>query len=240
MLILSRRPRQSIVFPTLGISVQVVRVNGQSVRLGVQAPRSLPVLRDELTPPQADADGADRESRHRMRGRLNTLTMALYLAQRQFRGGLLADGDCTLEQALGELHQLEGELTPVAAPERPLPLRTLLVEDNPFESSLLASFLRLNGLDVANASDGQEALDYLARHGPPDAVLLDMRMPRQDGPSTVAAIRANPAWARLKVFAISGARQEDLNVATGPTGVDGWFLKPLNPTRIVEALTAGV
>ncbi|MCC7086463.1 MAG: carbon storage regulator [Pirellulales bacterium] len=54
MLVLSRRERERV---RLGndIIVTVVRVSGDKVRLGIEAPASLPVLRDELEPFSADA-----------------------------------------------------------------------------------------------------------------------------------------------------------------------------------------
>ncbi len=249
MLVLSRRPSQSFVFPTLGVSVQILRVAGQIVRVGVEAPRSIPVLREELEPPgdtsgpplavEAADEEAARQARHHLRGRLNTATIALYLAQRQLQSSSTMAAGGTLQQALDELGQLEGELaaanSPTRKPARPR-IRTLLVEDNPHESALLEGYLRLSGMEVANASDGQEALDYLSTHEPPDAVLLDMRLPRCDGPTTVAAIRGNPTFSRLKIFAVSGARPDEVDVPTGPAGVDGWFTKPLNPARLVDTL----
>ncbi|HMP01347.1 MAG TPA: carbon storage regulator [Gemmatales bacterium] len=50
MLVLSRRPKEKIVFPTLGVSLTVVDVKGNTVRLGIDAPGEVPVLRDELLP----------------------------------------------------------------------------------------------------------------------------------------------------------------------------------------------
>lgn len=251
MLVLSRRPQQSIVFPTLGVSVQIVRVAGQTVRVGVDAPATIPILRAEAAACGGStslrsscagvADEAVRQARHRLRGQLNTANLALCLAQRQLQAGLTTDADDTLRQALAELEKLEVELASANTPPRSerisRRIRTLLVEDNPHESALLESYLRLSGVEVANASDGQEALDYLATHESPDAVLLDMRMPRCDGPTTVAAIRRNPTYRGLKIFAVSGAKPAEVDGLTETTGVDGWFTKPLNPARLVEALT---
>lgn len=247
MLVLSRRPHQSVVFPTLGISVQIVRIDGQTVRIGVEAPRSIPVLRDEISPhdatpePPEPAPGAlDPKVVHRLRGRLNTASMGLYLAQQQLGRGLTEAAEGTLDQALAELAGIEGELAPAGErPSLPRRVQALLVEDNPNESTLLESYLRLNGVDVAHAGDGQEALDYLATHDRPDAVLLDMTLPRRNGASVVVALRSNPTYSGLKVYAVTGARPEELNLPTGPRGVDLWFRKPLNPARLVETLTAG-
>ena len=48
MLVLSRGFEQKIVFPTLGISVEVLRISGNKVQLGVEAPRDVPVHRHEV------------------------------------------------------------------------------------------------------------------------------------------------------------------------------------------------
>jgi carbon storage regulator CsrA len=59
MLVLSRRVREKIVFPALNVTVQVVAVKGGGVRLGIQAPSEVDILREELQPP-ADSPGANR------------------------------------------------------------------------------------------------------------------------------------------------------------------------------------
>ncbi|MBY0229995.1 MAG: response regulator [Gemmataceae bacterium] len=232
MLVLSRRPKQSIVFPALGITVRVLKRDGGGVRLGVTAPPSVVVMRGELdeSPPRDD-------SAHRLRGRFNTASLALRLAQRQLQLGMEGEAERTLEEALAELARLESAVVGPAPVCRPRPITALLVEDNPHESALLRGYLRLRGVEVADACDGDEALGWLASHERPDAVLLDMRLPRRDGPATVAAIRADPANESLKVFAVTGGRPDEF----GATGrIDGWFTKPLDPARIVEALERAI
>ncbi len=53
MLVLTRREDQTITFPELGITLQILRVGGQQVRIGIDAPRDVRVLRGELTEEQA-------------------------------------------------------------------------------------------------------------------------------------------------------------------------------------------
>ena len=53
MLILSRREAEKVLFPGLGISVEITRVQGRSVRLGIQAPDEIRIIRGEL---EATAD----------------------------------------------------------------------------------------------------------------------------------------------------------------------------------------
>src|SRR5437588_11810945 len=48
MLVLSRRPNQKIVFPGMNTTVQVVSVKPGVVRLGIEAPRDVTVLREEV------------------------------------------------------------------------------------------------------------------------------------------------------------------------------------------------
>ena len=60
MLVLSRRERERIKLGD-SIVVTVVRVAGDRVRLGIEAPPEVVVLRDELTPRSADAPTARGE-----------------------------------------------------------------------------------------------------------------------------------------------------------------------------------
>jgi carbon storage regulator len=48
MLVLSRRLGQKIVFPGLNVAVQVVLIDGGKVRLGIEAPSDVVILREEL------------------------------------------------------------------------------------------------------------------------------------------------------------------------------------------------
>ena len=49
MLVLSRGRNDKVVFPTLGISVEILRVAGNKVRLGIEAPQEVPVHRHEVS-----------------------------------------------------------------------------------------------------------------------------------------------------------------------------------------------
>lgn len=60
MLVLSRRPQETIVVGG-GISITVVSVQGNQVRLGIEAPRNVPIRRGELSPSQCLPRGADVE-----------------------------------------------------------------------------------------------------------------------------------------------------------------------------------
>jgi carbon storage regulator CsrA len=64
MLILGRRANQSIVFPNCGITVRILDVNGRVAKVGIDAPRNIPVMRGELaTAVSAESPlGTDRQT----------------------------------------------------------------------------------------------------------------------------------------------------------------------------------
>ena len=82
MLVLSRRPNEKIVFPSIGITVEVFRIQGNVVRLGIEAPPSVPVYRGEIASSLKEMNAFDMKSnRHQFRNRLHTASLALHLAK---------------------------------------------------------------------------------------------------------------------------------------------------------------
>src|SRR5262245_26577653 len=104
MLVLSRRLYEKILFPAIDAAVQVVSIKPGIVRLGIEAPSSVKVLREEL---QARAAGEQapnasplcddavraklRELDHLLRNRLNGASIGLALLRRQLQVGLNQD-----------------------------------------------------------------------------------------------------------------------------------------------------
>src|SRR5947207_2727925 len=116
MLVLSRRPGQKVVFPSLGIAIEVLRSRGSVTKLGVEAPDDVTILRDEVLAQRSAAAGAaqsstpsadDRERRHAWRNKLNLLMLKLQLLQRQLDLGLSDDPEPRLAEVISELGDLE-------------------------------------------------------------------------------------------------------------------------------------
>jgi carbon storage regulator CsrA len=146
MLVLSRRRNDKVVFPNLGISVEVLRVDGKTVRLGVEAPRDVPVLRHEI----ADQWNACRDDpvgqrpkklSHALRNRLNTATVGLHLLHRQLETGELDEAEPTILKIFRELDSMEKEVAGIkdseAITKATPPRRALLVE--PIRPDVLVS-----------------------------------------------------------------------------------------------------
>lgn len=246
MLVLSRKENEKVVFPHLGVALQVLRVGGGKVRVGIEAPDDVSVIRYEIASAEQLAEfsaklqqSAAGELSHEVRNRLHTALLGLYVAQKQIEQNQHVDAEETIQQLIASLqgidHELGGHGTSGAIGRR---RRALVVEDNSNERRLLASYLALSGFDVHAVDDGVEALDYLSTHDRPDAVVLDMQMPRLGGAAAVGVMRSDPRFRGLKVYAVSGMDRGELHVPVGPEGVDYWFSKPLDPQQLVERINA--
>jgi carbon storage regulator CsrA len=241
MLVLSRGASEEIHFPKLGISVKVVRVEGKRVRLGIDAPRDIEVLRGELMAmgsPQAPRS-VTGVSEHRLRNRLNTARLSLELAAKHIENGMHDSAMDELSRSLHEFDSIEADLhdgaSPKQSPQPTLP-RALLVEDDDNERELLAGYLSLSGFEVDTAGDGLGALVQLSRCQPPSVVLLDMNLPKLDGRSTLHRIRGQESLKKTRVIAVSGMRPDEIGVEVGPKGVDYWFQKPVDPKALVAEI----
>jgi CheY-like chemotaxis protein len=219
------------------------------VRLGIDAPKNVHILRHEVADDgQHELASAELETQklsHAARNHLHTALLALALIQRRMELGDItaAEIDSQIAGVIAQLEQLEAEVTPrpidppcgqtaSLAPRK----KALVVEDNANERTLLVDYLQTCNYDVETASDGQDALDYLATHGRPDVVLLDMTMPRLDGRATVREIRSNPQLHGVKLIAVSGMSARQAAVDLGPAGVDRWFIKPVRAHVLVQEM----
>ncbi|MGB7327888.1 MAG: response regulator [Rubripirellula sp.] len=249
MLVLSRKEDQSVHFPNLGIKVEILCVNGKTVKVGIDAPREIAILRGELSQindAQASSDPSKQssEERHELRNRIHTAKLALHMLQRQLDVGDPEKAEKTLSRALKALGSLDEMAADPVNVRKNLSgdgkCRALIVEDNPNERQLMKGFLEMCGYQVDAVEDGHAALGYLAENSHPDIVLLDVNMPGLDGPSTVSAIRSNPAYSGIKLYMVSGEDRESVNVTVGDHGIQQWFSKPLEPSAFASDLAKSV
>lgn len=118
--------------------------------------------------------------------------------------------------------------------------KLLIVDDHPvvregMEAMLLSERdFRVVGL----CADGEEAVAFCRRHGPPDLVLMDVRMPKQDGFETLRALRR--AWPGLRVMLMAGLPNMTELEQARDMGAAGYLPKSLNQDRLVAALRRAV
>ena len=112
--------------------------------------------------------------------------------------------------------------------------RVLVVDDTPSIRFLIRTNLELAGFEIDEAVDGVDCLDVLAAAETlPDAITVDVMMPRLDGMATVTAIRAD---ARLRDIAIimvtTQGHPADIQRAN-QAGVDAYVTKPFDPDFLI-------
>jgi carbon storage regulator CsrA len=239
MLVLSRAEGDGILVPDLDLAVRVLRIVGGKVRIGIEAPQQIRVIRAELQDrARSSNESADSQLSHAIRNQLNRINLSLTLAEKHLERGDLAQAQSMLESVLTELAvSADSPISPDGSTSgRPVnDVRVLLVEDNRSEGSLLAEVLRLSGLEVSVTGNGVEAIAELKQR-PADVILLDMHMPECDGPETLRRIRNIPEFHHLPVYAVSGAAAREIDLPQGKTGIRHWFQKPVMTSELVATI----
>ncbi len=113
-------------------------------------------------------------------------------------------------------------------------MKVLLTDDHPLFLDGLEDLLVSNGFEVAGtARDGLEAIEK-ARALRPDAILMDIRMPRLDGLAAVRAVKAELAEVKIIMLTISEA-DDDLFEAI-KSGASGYLLKSQSAEELLGLL----
>jgi DNA-binding response OmpR family regulator len=112
-----------------------------------------------------------------------------------------------------------------------------LVEDEEALRHVLKDLLEREGYSVIEATDGVQALDEIDRHAP-DALVLDLKLPRLDGYQVLNHIRARPATATLPVLVLTAHGDEDSEVKVFESGANDFITKPFRPRALSARLKA--
>ncbi|MEV6523098.1 response regulator transcription factor [Longispora sp. NPDC051575] len=114
-------------------------------------------------------------------------------------------------------------------------MRILVVDDDAAVRDSLSRSLRFEGYEVTTAEDGGRALE-LVRGGEPDAVVLDVMMPRMDGLETCRALRAEGLL--LPVLMLTARHSVGDRVAGLDAGADDYLVKPFALQELLARLRA--
>ncbi|MFB6287133.1 MAG: response regulator transcription factor [Candidatus Bipolaricaulia bacterium] len=110
----------------------------------------------------------------------------------------------------------------------------LVAEDDAEARGILARYLTSIGYQVHEAADGMEALSALERERP-DALLLDLMMPRLDGWEVLSAVRAQ---GETPVLVITARDATDEVVKALEMGADDYVVKPFKLREVAARLKA--
>jgi two-component system chemotaxis response regulator CheY len=117
-------------------------------------------------------------------------------------------------------------------------MRFLIIDDSVTMRRIIANILaRLGYPDVAQASNGREALDRLATEQI-DVVITDWYMPEMNGLDFVKALRTTPATSHIPIVIVTAnAASDDIHHAL-ELGVNHYILKPFTVDTIRDKLAA--
>ena len=123
--------------------------------------------------------------------------------------------------------------------------RILLVEDNPGDVELIRMALKKAEIDceLTVVNDGAEALALVRQQAKyanvpaPDLAVLDLNVPRYDGVEILEALRANPAFADVRVAILSSSYSPRERASSEKYRISRYIIKPLD---LQEFLQIGV
>jgi DNA-binding response OmpR family regulator len=110
----------------------------------------------------------------------------------------------------------------------------LVVDDDPALCELLSDYLGESGFTVATAGDGN-AMRRALTHGMPDAIVLDLMLPGEDGLALARELRTH---SEVPILMLS-ARGEEIDRVVGlEVGADDYLAKPFSPRELLARLRA--
>lgn len=207
-------------------------------------------------PPEAPADSTELWSAMELRRHLETMPPEAHICESQrlitFYTELLAGGHggsfAPRTDRLGQgsilTVKLPSDEEPEGAGQRPQgegavpapPLRILVVDDNRDSADSLGMLFRLVGHEVRTAHDGLEAI-AAADEFRPDAIVLDIGLPKLDGYEVARQIRRLEWSRKTTLIAVTGWGQAEDKERSEEAGFDHHLVKPVDPSALLELLT---
>ncbi|HJS28359.1 MAG TPA: response regulator [Anaerolineales bacterium] len=131
---------------------------------------------------------------------------------------------------------LDEKTQPIRKSVLPQDATVLVVEDNVSNFVLIARMLGYMGIHCEWKTSGYEVVEYADTLPRLDLVLMDIRLPYEDGYGALRKIRQSPRLSETLVIAVTAeASQEQMNKARY-SGFDGFLGKPLDPDRFPEQI----
>ena len=117
------------------------------------------------------------------------------------------------------------------------PIRVMIVDDHMMVRRGLATFLKVQvDLElVAEANNGEEAL-RVCEQVQPNVILMDLVMPKMDGPTAIRMIRER--WPQIQVIVLTSFQEKSLVREALQAGAIGYLLKNVSVDDLAEAVRA--
>jgi CheY-like chemotaxis protein len=116
--------------------------------------------------------------------------------------------------------------------------KILLIEDSDTYRQELVSSLVQEGFSIIEASDGVEAVKYLAELSP-DLIILDLYMEKMDGFKVLSILKLHPNWKEIPVIVCSAGGAEDVIQKVVEAGANEFLNKMItSPAKLAEVAKA--
>ena len=113
-----------------------------------------------------------------------------------------------------------------------LPPLILVVDDFEDNRTMYAEYLAFSGFRVAQAANGQEAID-VANRDIPDVILMDLSLPIMDGWEATRRLKADPRTKGIPVIALTGHTLAGHSQGAQEAGCDAFLAKPCMPEDLL-------
>jgi CheY-like chemotaxis protein len=118
--------------------------------------------------------------------------------------------------------------------------KVLIIDDDVRNIFALTSLFEHCKMRVFFAETGADGIELLSRTPDIDAVIVDVMLPGMDGHETMRAIRANPGFASLPIFALTAKAMKGDREACLEAGATDYIAKPADPDHLISLLRAHV
>jgi two-component system cell cycle response regulator DivK len=112
----------------------------------------------------------------------------------------------------------------------------LVVEDNVSNFVLMARLLGYMGIHSEWKTSGYEVVEYADTLPRLDLILMDIRLPYEDGYTALRKIRSSPQLKNTRVVAVTAEASEEEMRKARQAGFDGFLGKPLDPDRFPDQI----
>ena len=114
--------------------------------------------------------------------------------------------------------------------------RILIVEDEAIIASVISGALRKFNYEVVDILNSGEAAVAAALDKKPDLILMDIRLPYEDGYGALKKIRASDRLKSIPIIAVTAEASTDQMNKARESGFDGFLGKPLDPDRFPDQI----
>jgi len=122
-------------------------------------------------------------------------------------------------------------------PKAEVPLRVLVVDDQPDSADAIAAMLKLMGHEAHTAYSPREAFEKF-RALNPTVVFMDISMPELSGLEAAARIRSMPEGTSTTIIALTGLGHEADRRRSREASIDHHLVKPASPAVIHRLLSS--